>query len=63
VPLDDDVVLSVIAALEAITSVKVRVYQSKTAEKLKMAYISNALYTEIDKRIEAYINEALGGEF
>jgi hypothetical protein len=63
VPLDADVVLSVIAALGDITSVKVRVYQSKTVERLKMAYIPNALYTEIDKRIEAYINDALGGEF
>lgn len=31
--------------------------------KIKQEYLPNSLYTEIDQRIETYINEALGGEY
>ena len=32
-------------------------------KQLDIKYIPNELYTEIDSRIDAYINEALGGEY
>jgi hypothetical protein len=44
------------------TTKKVRIYQSE-GYKIKESYIPDSLYAQIDKRIEDYINAALGGDY
>ena len=51
-----------IASLDGSASKNVRVYQIE-GYKLKESYIPDLLYTQIDQRIEDYINDALGGDY